>query len=121
MDNHYIWVEYKVSLIFTYISILFLYLFTFYSFCIFFQVYLLSLSHLYGNDISSLAGKSSVHWDISPVKPLLNGRENSIVAEASLLTGVFLVTGLDVSAHVWALLDGFFCRFPLPGYEGLML
>ena len=49
------------------------------------------------------------------------GRENIIVAEASLLTGAFLVTGLDISAHVQALFDGFFCRFLLPGSGGLML
>ena len=49
------------------------------------------------------------------------GRENLIVAEASLLTGAFVVTDLDISAHVQALLDGFNCRFSLPGSEGLML
>ena len=47
--------------------------------------------------------------------------ENLILAEASLPTGTFLVTGLDISAHVWAVLDGFLCRFSLPGSEGLML
>ena len=81
---------------------------------------LLILSHLYGNDVSSLVGTSSAYWGISPVKPLLNGRESSIiagalcslglhisqgfckclgrenliVAEASLYTGAFLVTSL---------------------------
>ena len=34
-----------------------------------------------------------------------------IVAEASLLTGAFLVTGLDISVLVWALLDGFSAGF----------
>ena len=108
---------------------------------------LLRLPHLYGNDVLSSAGKSFVHWGISPVKPSLNGRESSIiaealcslghhisqglhkclgrenliVAEAPLLTEVFLVTGLDISAHVWALFNGFLCRFSLPGSEGLML
>ena len=35
------------------------------------------------------------------------GRENSIVAETSLLTGSSLITGLDASAHVQALLNSF--------------
>ena len=39
------------------------------------------------------------------------GRENLIVAEASLLTGASLVTGLDISGHVQALLDGFTAGF----------
>ena len=69
---------------------------------------------------------------MSLIKPLLNGRENSIIAEAlfslgchifqglhrclgmenwivaevSLLTGAFLVMGQDVSAHVQDLLNG---------------
>ena len=65
--------------------------------------------------------KSAIYWGISSVKPSLNGRESSIIADASLLTGAFLVTGLDISVHVQAVLDGFFCRFSLPGSEGLML
>ena len=70
--------------------------------------------------------KGAVYWGISSVKPLLNGREsliiaealcslghhisqglhrclgmeNLIVAEASLLTEAFLVTGLGISVHV---------------------
>ena len=33
------------------------------------------------------------------------------VAEASLLIWAFLVKGLDISAHVWAVLDGFSAGF----------
>ena len=77
---------------------------------------------------------SNAHWGI------LIGRENLLVAGTSMFTGAslllralqifrqgelvaetFLLTGLDISAHVWALLEGFFCRFPLPGSEGLRL
>ena len=43
------------------------------------------------------------------------------MAETFLLIEASLVIGLDTSAHVQALLDGFFCRFPLPGSEGLRL
>ena len=117
--NFFVWVEYKRSLIFMYVCIILVSSF---------QVCFLLLSHLYGNDISSLAGKGSVHWSMYLAKPLLGGREISIVAEASvftgaslreywgrenlavseasLLTGAFLVMGQDVSAHVRALLDG---------------
>ena len=42
------------------------------------------------------------------------GRENLIVAEASLFTGAFLVTGLDISVHVQAFLDGFSAGFHFP-------
>ena len=70
----------------------------------------LDFSHLPISDISSLARKSSAHWGISLAKPLLDGRENSIVAEVFLLTGASLVTGLDIYVHVQALLDRFFCR-----------
>ena len=37
--------------------------------------------------------------------------EKLIVAEASLLIEVFLVKGLDISVHVWAVLDGFSAGF----------
>ena len=37
--------------------------------------------------------------------------ENSVVTEAFLLTGASLVTGLDISVHVQALLDGFSAGF----------
>ena len=50
----------------------------------------LLFSHLYGNDTSSLAGKGSVHWSMSLVKPLLGGREISIMHEASVFTGTSL-------------------------------
>ena len=40
-----------------------------------------------------------------------SGRENLTVAEASLLNGASLVTGLDISVHVQALLDGFSAGF----------
>ena len=47
----------------------------------------LGLSYLHSNEILSLAGKSSVHWGISPVEPSLDGRKNLIVAEAFMFTG----------------------------------
>ena len=46
-----------------------------------------AFTHLHSSDISSLARKSSAHWGIALAKPLLDGRENSIVAEASMFTG----------------------------------
>ena len=39
------------------------------------------------------------------------GMENLIVAEAFLLTGAFLVMVLDISVHVWAVLNGFSAGF----------
>ena len=76
--DFFIWVEHKVSLIPIYV---------WHHFCIFFQVYFLLFSYLYGNDVLCLAGKSSVHWSISLVKSLLGGKEISIMAEASTFTG----------------------------------
>ena len=51
------------------------------------SVFVLLFSYLYDNEISSLAGKGSVHWSMSLVKPLLGGKEISIMAEASMFTG----------------------------------
>ena len=142
MDNHFFWEEGKVSLIFTnvYIVLVSVYLLIILYllpsvFSWTFPIHMVMTFHLW-------LQKSAVYWGISSVKPLLNGRESSIIAEALCSLGHHISQRLcrylgmenlivafsaywDVFCHrpryFCACLDcawQVFCRFSHPGSEG---